>query len=91
MDWPIMVEGQSEPEAERNPALNLQIVTHDFFRTMRMPVRQGRTFDDRDTAGRHAGRRGERGAGPPLLAGPGRRSASASAPRCPRRPTRRRG
>src|SRR5207244_5775751 len=28
-----------------------QIVTHDFFRTLRMPVRQGRTFDDRDTAG----------------------------------------
>src|SRR5262249_36554999 len=27
------------------------IVTHDFFRTMRMPVRRGRTFDDRDTAG----------------------------------------
>jgi predicted permease len=51
LDWPIMVEGQSEPEAERNPALNLQIVTHEFFRTMRMPVRQGRTFDDRDTAG----------------------------------------
>jgi putative ABC transport system permease protein len=51
LDWPIMVEGQSEAEAERNPALNLQIVTHEFFRTMRMPVRQGRTFDDRDTAG----------------------------------------
>jgi putative ABC transport system permease protein len=50
LDWPIMVEGQSEQEAERNPALNLQIVTHAFFRTMRMPVRQGRTFDDRDTA-----------------------------------------
>jgi putative ABC transport system permease protein len=50
-DWPLMVEGQSEAEAERNPPLNLQIVTHDFFRTMRMPVRQGRTFDDRDTAG----------------------------------------
>jgi putative ABC transport system permease protein len=51
LDWPIMVEGQSEAEAERNPALNLQIVTHEFFRTMRMPVRVGRTFDDRDTAG----------------------------------------
>jgi putative ABC transport system permease protein len=51
LDWPIMVEGQSEAEAERNPALNLQIVTHEFFRTMRMPVRLGRTFDDRDTAG----------------------------------------
>jgi putative ABC transport system permease protein len=51
LDWPLMVEGQSEAEAERNPALNLQIVTHEFFRTMRMPVRHGRTFDDRDTAG----------------------------------------
>ena len=51
LDWPLMVEGQSEVEAERNPALNLQIVTHDFFRTMRMPVRNGRTFNDRDTGG----------------------------------------
>jgi putative ABC transport system permease protein len=51
LDWPLMVEGQSEAEAERNPPLNLQIVTHAFFRTMRMSVRQGRTFDDRDTAG----------------------------------------
>jgi putative ABC transport system permease protein len=51
LDWPIMIDGQSEQEAERNPALNLQIVTPEFFRTMRMPLRQGRTFDDRDTAG----------------------------------------
>ena len=50
LDWPIMVEGQSEEDAERNPALNLQIVTHDFFRTMRMPLRRGRGFDGRDTA-----------------------------------------
>ena len=51
MDWPLMVEGQSEKEAGLNPALNLQIVTHDFFRTKRMPLRRGRTFDDHDTAG----------------------------------------
>jgi putative ABC transport system permease protein len=49
LDWPLQVEGQSEADAQRNPPLNLQIVTPGFFRTMRMPLRQGRTFDGRDT------------------------------------------
>jgi len=51
LDWRFTLEGQSEAEAERNPTLNLQIVTPAFFETMRMPVRRGRTFTDRDTAG----------------------------------------
>jgi putative ABC transport system permease protein len=51
LDWHFVVEGQSEVEAERNPSLNLQIVTPGFFRTMRMPVRRGRTFTERDTPG----------------------------------------
>ena len=50
-DWPYRVEGQSEADGERNPALNLQMVTPGFFRALGMPLRQGRTFDGRDTAG----------------------------------------
>jgi putative ABC transport system permease protein len=50
LDWPSAAEGQSEADAKRNPPVNLQIVTHDFFRAMRMPVARGRTFTDRDTA-----------------------------------------
>ena len=44
MDWPLMVEGQSEKEAELNPPLNAQIVTHDFFRTMEIQRLVGRSF-----------------------------------------------
>ncbi|HUG53982.1 MAG TPA: FtsX-like permease family protein, partial [Vicinamibacteria bacterium] len=51
LDWPSQAEGQSEKEAELNPPLNLQVVTHGFFEAMRMPLRRGRGFDDRDTAG----------------------------------------
>jgi putative ABC transport system permease protein len=51
LDWRYQLEGQSDAEAERNPSLNLQIVTPGFFHTMRMPLRRGRTFTDADTAG----------------------------------------
>jgi predicted permease len=49
LDWPFTVEGQPKDEAERNPPLNLQVVTPAFFRTMRMPLVMGRSFTDRDT------------------------------------------
>jgi putative ABC transport system permease protein len=49
LDWPFTVEGQPEDEAHRNPPLNLQVVTPGFFRTIRMPLVAGRTFDTRDT------------------------------------------
>jgi putative ABC transport system permease protein len=48
-DWPYRADDQSEEEARHNPPLNLQVVTPEFFRTMKMPVRRGRTFTDRDT------------------------------------------
>jgi putative ABC transport system permease protein len=51
LDWPFIVEGQASAEAEKNPPLNLQVVTPQFFGTMRMPLVAGRTFSDRDTAG----------------------------------------
>ena len=37
MDWPFRVEGQSEKDAERNPLLNFETVTPDYFRAMRIP------------------------------------------------------
>jgi putative ABC transport system permease protein len=51
MDWIFAVEGQSEADARRNPHLNLEAVTPGYFRTMRIPVRRGRTFDDADADG----------------------------------------
>ena len=52
MDWPFTVEGQSAKDAERNPLLNFETVTPDYFRTMGIPIRQGRAFDERDREGR---------------------------------------
>jgi putative ABC transport system permease protein len=51
MGWPFTLEGQSPKDAERNPLLNFETVTPDCFRTMGIPVRQGRTFDARDREG----------------------------------------
>jgi putative ABC transport system permease protein len=48
-DWPYRADEQSEEDAAHNPPLNLQVVTPGFFQTMRMPLRRGRTFTDRDT------------------------------------------
>ncbi len=52
MDWPFTVEGQSAKDAERNPLLNFETVTPDYFCTMGIPIRQGRAFDERDREGR---------------------------------------
>lgn len=49
----VVLEGQSprDPEAYRkNPTLNAEAVTPDYFRIMQIPVLQGRAFTDRDTA-----------------------------------------
>jgi putative ABC transport system permease protein len=51
MDWPFTVEGQSPKDAERNPLLNFETVTPDYFRTMGIPVLRGRAFDERDREG----------------------------------------
>jgi putative ABC transport system permease protein len=50
-DAPFTLEGQSEPEVRRNPHLNFMAVSADYFRTMGIPVREGRVFTDRDAAG----------------------------------------
>jgi putative ABC transport system permease protein len=51
MDWPFTLEGQSPKDAERNPLLNFETVTPDYFRTMGIPVKRGRAFDERDRDG----------------------------------------
>ena len=50
-DSPFTLEGQSEPDARRNPHLNFMAVSADYFRTMGIPLRQGRVFTDRDATG----------------------------------------
>jgi putative ABC transport system permease protein len=54
----IVLEGQPDtPEmAARNPLLNYQVATPDYFRAMRIPLKRGRVFsaEDRATAPRAA-------------------------------------
>jgi putative ABC transport system permease protein len=52
MDWPFTIEGQSPDEAERNPLVNFETVTPDYFQVMRIALRRGRAFDERDREGR---------------------------------------
>ena len=41
---------QAEPDSASMPTASLRIVSADYFRTMRIPIRAGRHFDRRDTA-----------------------------------------
>lgn len=51
-DFPFTIEGQSEAEARRNPIVNLEAVSADYFRTMGIAVKKGRVFTDADVEGR---------------------------------------
>ena len=42
-------EGQPEPDSASMPSASLRIITADYFKTMRIPLRGGRLFTDRDT------------------------------------------
>jgi len=44
----IEIEGQSNSEKEHNPYVNAQIVSYDYFHTLRVPLDRGRYFDQRD-------------------------------------------
>ena len=48
----VHLEGQPETReaAEANPVLNYQIATPGYFETLKIPLRAGRVFTDRDTA-----------------------------------------
>jgi putative ABC transport system permease protein len=43
-------EDQAEPDSASMPSASMRIVSADYFRTMRIPIRSGRLFDTRDTA-----------------------------------------
>ncbi len=46
----IRVEGTPAPAPGQEPTADFQVVTADFFRTLGMAVREGRTFTDADDA-----------------------------------------
>jgi putative ABC transport system permease protein len=43
-------EGEPEPDSASMPSASLRIITADYFKTMRIPIRGGRFFTTRDTA-----------------------------------------
>jgi putative ABC transport system permease protein len=44
----VEIEGLPRNEQDRNPYVNAQIVNHGYFRAMKIPLRAGRFFDERD-------------------------------------------
>jgi putative ABC transport system permease protein len=51
MDTNVIIEGQplAAESASRNPILNWEVATPDYFRAMDIRLLQGRLFDERDT------------------------------------------
>jgi putative ABC transport system permease protein len=47
----VTVEGQSAEDAEANPYVAAQIVSHGYLATLRIPLLQGRGFEDADRIG----------------------------------------
>ena len=43
-------DDQPEPDSASMPSASMRIVSADYFKTMRIPIRSGRLFDRRDTA-----------------------------------------
>jgi putative ABC transport system permease protein len=43
-------EGQLEPDSASMPTASMRIVSPEYFATMKIPIRDGRPFDRRDTA-----------------------------------------
>lgn len=50
-DIAFVAEGQTESEAASNPYLNYEVVTPDYFATLRTPILRGRSLSDADRKG----------------------------------------
>jgi predicted permease len=52
-DWellvPFTVDGQPDPGPGRRPVVDWQQISSDYFRTLEIPILQGRDFDSQDT------------------------------------------
>ena len=46
----VFVDGQPKPEPDHEPVLTPQTVSSGYFRTMQIPILQGRDFNAEDTA-----------------------------------------
>jgi ABC-type lipoprotein release transport system permease subunit len=51
IDGRVMLPGQSAEEMQRNPIVNMEIVSPSYFATVGTPVLQGRAFTDGDREG----------------------------------------
>ena len=53
LDWeflsPFTIDGTPDPGPGNKPALTWQMISNDYFRTLQIPVLQGRDFDSQDT------------------------------------------
>lgn len=48
-DTDFIVEGRPAPPPDQRPSAWFSVVGHDYFRTMNIRLRDGRTFDDRES------------------------------------------
>ena len=46
----ILIEGYTPPPSEPELQVDMRVATNDYFRTMEIPLRQGRFFNDHDNA-----------------------------------------
>lgn len=49
--FPFSIPGQPDPEPGREPAMDVEAISSDYFQTLQIPLLQGRDFDSRDRAG----------------------------------------
>jgi putative ABC transport system permease protein len=48
--FPFSIPGRFEPEPGKEPAMDVEAISAGYFRTLQIPLLQGRDFDDRDRA-----------------------------------------
>jgi putative ABC transport system permease protein len=48
-DVPFVLPGQSEAEIKKNPVPNFEAITPHYFRTIKLPLKAGREFNDFDS------------------------------------------